>query len=134
MALQYADVTGDLFEIEAISDDAGAEGALPALLLRVHVQPGAGSSAVLGRRGGSLALRVAPPPNDPRATAAAKELIANFLELAEEQVELASGERGADKRFRIVGVDASVLRRQIDEEISRAAKGAGGARGGRGGR
>jgi uncharacterized protein (TIGR00251 family) len=134
MALQYADVTGDLFEIEALSADAQGESSLPALLLRVHVQPGAGSSAVLGRRGAALAVRVAPPPSDPRAAAAAKDLIKSFLELDDEQVELASGERGPEKRFRIVGVDEAVLRRQLDEELSRAAKGTGGARGGRGGR
>jgi uncharacterized protein YggU (UPF0235/DUF167 family) len=134
MALQYADVTGDLFEIETDSADEAAESTQPTLLLRIHVQPGAGSSAVLGRRGGALAVRVAPPPSDPRASAAAKALIATFLELPEERVELASGERGPEKRFRILGVDASVLRRQLDEELARAAKGAGGARGGRGGR
>ena len=127
-------MTGDLFDIEALSDDAGAESGSPTLVLRVHVQPGAGSSAVLGRRGGALALRVAPPPNDPRASTAAKSLIGSFLELEEEQIELVAGERAADKRFRILGVEASVLRRQLDEELARATKGSGSARGGRGGR
>jgi uncharacterized protein YggU (UPF0235/DUF167 family) len=134
MALQYADVTGDLFEIEAVSEDLAGKTALPALLLRVHLQPGAGSPAVLGRRGDALLCRVAPPPRDPRATTAAKALLVDLLQLSDEAVELVSGESGPDKRFRITGIEAAVLRRQLDDELGRLARGSAGARGGRTGR
>jgi uncharacterized protein YggU (UPF0235/DUF167 family) len=134
MALQYADVTGDLFDIEVQTDQAEADAGSPALLLRVHLQPGAGSPAVLGRRGASLALRVAPPPRDPRSTSAAIHLIASVLDLSEDQVQLASGDSGADKRLRITGIDPAVLRRQLDDEIARVGRGRPIARGGRSGR
>jgi hypothetical protein len=134
MALQYADVAADLFdpEVDARSDEPGSKA--PALILRVHVQPGAGPTAVLGRNGDALALRVAPPPSDPRSNEAVRSFLAELLSIPPESVELVSGEKGREKRFKTTGVEASVLRRRLDDEIDRSGRGRGGARGGRGGR
>ena|SRR5487761_1972941 len=131
MALQYADVTGDLFEIEPPSEDAEVDSSTPAVLLRVHLQPGAGASSILGRRGDSLAIRVAPPSSSPMATTAAMAFLSGLLDLDASAIELQGGERGPEKRFRISGVDPTALRRQLDEEISRAGRGGGSARGAR---
>jgi uncharacterized protein YggU (UPF0235/DUF167 family) len=57
-----------------------------------------------------------------------------MLSIPAESVELISGEKSREKRFRTKGIDAAVLRRQLDEEIERSARGRGSARGGRGGR
>jgi uncharacterized protein (TIGR00251 family) len=134
MALQYADVAADLFdpEVDAKSDEPGSE--VPALILRVHVQPGAGPTAVLGRNGDALALRVAPPPSDPRSNEAVRSFLAELLSISQESVELVSGEKGREKRFKTTGVEASVLRRQLDDAIDQSGRGRAGARGGRGGR
>jgi hypothetical protein len=134
MALQYADVATDLFDLDADSRSDETESEEPGLILRVHLQPGAGPTAVLGRHGDALALRVAPPPADPRANQAARSFLAELLSISLERVELVSGEKSREKRFRTTGVEAAVLRRQLDEEIERSARGRGSARAGRGGR
>jgi uncharacterized protein len=77
-----------------------------AVVLRVHVQPGAGRSAVVGRHGTSLKVRVAAPPVDGRANTAAVALIAETLGVKEGDVELVSGPRSRLKRFRVRGADA----------------------------
>ena len=94
-----------------------------AVVLRVHVQPGAGRSAVVGRHGTSLKVRVAPPPVDGRANVAAAALVATTLGVKERDVELVSGQRSRLKRFRVVGVDVddvdARLRRALAEADSR---------------
>jgi len=134
MALQYADVTGDLFDVEPPSEDAAAGASTPVVLLRVHLQPGAGASSVLGRRGDSLSVRVAPPSTSPMATTAAMAFLSGLLDLDVSAIELTSGDRGPEKCFRISGVEPVALRRQLDDEISRAGRGGGSARGARPGR
>ena len=127
-------MTDDLFEPEAPPSDEEAGASPPRLVLRVHLQPGAGASAVVGRNGSALALRVAPPPADPRAAVAAAHFLAELLSLAPDHVELVAATKGPTKRFRLIGVDADVLRRQLDEAIEQAARGRSGARGARGAR
>jgi uncharacterized protein (TIGR00251 family) len=94
-----------------------------AVVLRVHVQPGAGRSAVVGRHGTSLKVRVAAPPVDGRANAATAALIAAALGVKERDVELVSGERSRLKRFRVAGIEAddveSRLRQALVEADSR---------------
>jgi hypothetical protein len=127
-------VAADLFDLEADVQSDGQEAKAPGLILRVHLQPGAGPTAILGRQGDALVLRVAPPPADARANDAARSFLAELLSISPESVELVAGEKSREKRFRTTGVEASVLRRQLDDEIDRSARGRGGARGGRGGR
>ncbi len=124
----------DLFDVDAEARDDATTPAQPALILRVHLQPGAGPTVVLGRRGDALSLRVAPPPGDPRANEAARGFLAELLSIPPERVELVAGDKSREKRFRTTGVEAADLRRQLDEEIERSARGRGSARGGRGGR
>ncbi len=94
-----------------------------AVVLRVHVQPGAGRSAIVGRHGTSLKLRVAPPPVDGRANIAAAALLAETFGVKERDVELVSGERSRLKRFRVVGVEIddveARLRRALADADSR---------------
>ena len=61
------------------------------IVLRVHVQPGAGRSAVVGRHGDALKVRVAAPPVDGRANEATRALLAEALGLPEADVELTAG-------------------------------------------
>src|SRR5687768_7294312 len=68
--------------------DAGKDG----VVLRVHVQPGAGRSAVVGRHGDSLKVRIAAPPVGGRANEATLALLAEVLGLASADVELTGGE------------------------------------------
>ena len=86
--------------------------------LRVHVRPGAGRSAVVGRYGDALHVRVAAPPVGGRANQACRELLAEVLGVRD--VELVGGEKSADKRFEISGVDVGEFRRRLHEVIEEA--------------
>ncbi|HET9770373.1 MAG TPA: DUF167 domain-containing protein [Acidimicrobiia bacterium] len=76
------------------------------IVLRIHVQPGAGRSAVVGRHGDALKVRVAAPPVEGRANEATRALLADALGVAESDVELTAGQSSRSKRFRLKGLDA----------------------------
>jgi uncharacterized protein (TIGR00251 family) len=110
----------DLFEIEpsgAGDDDKQA------ILLRVHVQPGAGRTAVSGRYGDALKVRVAAPPEGGRANAASRSFLADLFGVPESQVELTSGPSSRSKRFRISGVEAQDVRRILEGALAEATGG-----------
>lgn len=103
------------------------------VLLRLHVQPGAGRTAVVGRHGDALKVRVAAPPQGGRANDACAALVAEVLGVQESAVELTSGAASRSKRFRIGGLDVDDLRRRLELALAQAASPTGGAgRGGRG--
>jgi uncharacterized protein (TIGR00251 family) len=101
----------DVDDLYSTEDDA--------VVLAVHVQPRAGRSAVLGRHGRALKLRVAAPPVDDRANAATVALLADEFGVPERDIELVAGERSRIKRFRLRHVDqdefATRLRRTVDD-------------------
>jgi hypothetical protein len=76
------------------------------IVLRIHVQPGAGRSAVVGRHGDALKVRVAAPPVEGRANDATRALLADAFGLPESDVEMTSGQSSRSKRFRLKGLDA----------------------------
>ncbi len=106
------------------------------IVLRVHVQPGAGRTEVVGRYGDALKVKVAAPPEGGRANQAVAQLLATTLGVAPSNVTLASGETSRSKRFRIGPVEVGVVRRLLAgaEDAPRAGGGArtGNARGGGG--
>ena len=73
----------DLFDISA--RDAGEEGTAT-IVLRVHAQPGAGRTAVVGRHGDSLKVRVAAPPQGGRANEALTRLLAETFGLRNDDI------------------------------------------------
>jgi uncharacterized protein (TIGR00251 family) len=116
-------VLEDLYEISGSGDP-------PDLLLRVHVQPGAGRTALTGRHGDALRVKVGAPPEGGRANAALVALLATTLGIAESRISIESGATSRAKRLRIVGLPAADLERLL--ELALAAPGGGNARGGRG--
>ncbi len=110
-------------EVSDLYDDS-PEG----IVLRVHVQPGAGRSAVVGRHGDALKVRVAAPPIEGRANEASRSLVAEALGVPESDVELISGESSRAKRFRLNGLDAEEgekrLRVALDEGKTADGRGA----------
>jgi len=84
-----------------------------AIVLHVHVQPGAGRSAVVGRHGESLKIRVAAPPVEGRANEAAATVLAEALEVPAADVELVSGARSRVKRFRVRNLTAEEAEVQL---------------------
>src|SRR4051794_26291166 len=108
MSFTIGGVVDDLFEVSG--DDA--------IVLRLHVQPGAGRTAVVGRHGDALKVRVAAPPEGGRANAAVLSLVATTLGVGEDQVSLTSGDASRSKRVKVSGVDVDEVRRLLSEASS----------------
>ncbi len=115
-------MSGELFELEARSVAGGPVD----VLLRLHVQPGAGRAAVMGRHGDALKVKVAAPPLQGRANTAVCELVGELFGVPVSRVELVSGQTHRDKRIRIREVDPAHVARVIDQEIERAGSSVGG--------
>ncbi|HVL06176.1 MAG TPA: DUF167 domain-containing protein [Acidimicrobiales bacterium] len=94
-----------------------------AVVLHVHVQPGAGRSAVVGRHGTALKVRVAAAPEGGRANEACAELLADTFGLQRAQVELVSGPSSRTKQFKLTGVDLDGFRGQLERAAAGATSG-----------
>jgi uncharacterized protein (TIGR00251 family) len=94
-----------------------------AVELRVHVQPRASRSAIVGWREESgqdelalpvLAVRLTAPPVEGAANRACRDFLAEVLGVKRVQVTLLSGERSREKRFRVEGISLEELRRRAN--------------------
>ena len=90
------------------------------VFVRVHVQTGAGRSALVGRHGDALKVRVAAAPVDGRANAAVAGLLAETLDVAPSTIAVVSGERSRIKRCRLSGLSLE----EAQERLERAVDGA----------
>jgi uncharacterized protein (TIGR00251 family) len=120
-------MTDDLFDIVGDAPASGSGSATttagdppvpPDLILRLHVHPGAGRTAVVGRHGDALKVKVAAPPADGRANAACVTLVADLLGIAATQVEIAGGAGSRSKRVRVRGVQGADMRRTLDAAMA----------------
>ena len=100
----------DLFRTEG--DDA--------VVLHVHVQPAAGRSAVVGRHGAALKVRVAAAPEGGRANEACADLLAETFGLKRAQVELVSGPSSRAKQFKLNGVEIDAFRTRLERAVAGA--------------
>jgi uncharacterized protein (TIGR00251 family) len=96
-----------------------------AVVLAVQVQPGAGRSALVGRHGDALKLRVAAPPVGDRANAAAAEIVAKIFDVPVAHVTLTSGQTSRLKRFRATGIDPELAVEQVERALADAVAPAG---------
>jgi uncharacterized protein (TIGR00251 family) len=116
----------ELFDVVAGPDDDDQG----EIVLRVHVQPGAGRTAVVGRHGDALKLRVGAPPAGGRANEAVATLLATTFGVPAATVRLTSGASSRAKRYRIGPLDLAEARRLLTEAVSAGTAGnAGGRRG-----
>jgi len=76
-------------------------------VLRVHVQPGARSTGVVGVHGDALKVRLAAPPHEGRANQALLTLLAERLGFERNGLAVVSGISARRKRVRFEGVDAA---------------------------
>jgi uncharacterized protein (TIGR00251 family) len=127
-------MVGDLFEIAArhATSDAGGDGAGDTpepetgdVVLHLHVQPGAGRSAVVGRHGDALKVRVAAPPTGGRANEQCGALLAETFGVKPAQVELAGGASSRAKRFRIRDVELHAFERRLEQLVQEGQAGPG---------
>ncbi|HEX7166927.1 MAG TPA: DUF167 domain-containing protein [Acidimicrobiales bacterium] len=90
------------------------------LVLRVHVQPGAGRTAVVGRHGDALKVKVAAPPEQGRANDACVALVAQIAGVKPAAVELVSGASSRSKRFKVTGLEPDELGAALDRALEDA--------------
>ncbi len=81
-----------------------------AIMLAVHVQPGAKRSEIAGLHGDALKIRLAAPAIDGRANAALLAFVAQRLGLAKSAVELRSGQTSRHKVLWVLGARADAVR------------------------
>jgi len=78
------------------------EGAAHALVLALHVQPGAGRTEVAGAHGDVLKIRLAAAPVEGKANAALLRYLAEAFGVPQRAVALLRGETSRKKTVRIV--------------------------------
>jgi uncharacterized protein (TIGR00251 family) len=74
-----------------------------ALLLVLHVQPGAKRSEVAGLHGEALKIRLAAPPIEGRANEALLRFVADSFRVPLRNVELKQGAQSRHKTVRVIG-------------------------------
>lgn len=79
------------------------------IVITVHVQPGAKTTAIAGRHGEALKIRLSAPPVDGKANAALIDFLARHLGLARSQVTLVTGAAGRHKLLRVAGCEEARL-------------------------
>ena len=70
-------------------------------LLKVHAQPKASRTAIVGIHGDSLKIAVQAPPVDSAANEALREKLAELFQLPRSRVLLRSGEKSRKKTFQL---------------------------------
>jgi uncharacterized protein (TIGR00251 family) len=83
-------------------------------VIRLHVQPGAGKTAVVGRHGDAVKVRVAAPPEGGRANDAVVALVAASFDVKLAAVTLLSGESSRAKRVQIEGIAEAEVERLLE--------------------
>ena len=90
------------------------------VIVRLHVQPGAGRTAVSGRYGDALKIRVAAPPEGGRANEACLALLASVLGVKAAQLELTAGASSRTKRVKVTGADPEDVRHRLADAVADA--------------
>ena len=83
------------------------------VVLPVYVQPGAHRSAVAGRHGEAVKVRVAEPPERGRANAAVARLVADELGVRAGAVDVVTGRTSRRKRVLVRGVEPAAVDRWL---------------------
>lgn len=86
-----------------------------AVVLTLHIQPGAKKTEIVGRHGEALKIRLAAPPVDGKANAALIAFIAAKVGAGRTAVELLSGETSRAKRVRIAGMTETAVRAALQQ-------------------
>ena len=82
-------------------------------VLRVHVRPGAGKSAVVGFHGDALCARVAARPVEGAANAELTATLARVLGVRAKDVRIVTGVHARDKGVEVAGLTGSEVRARI---------------------
>ena len=117
----YGPVPSDKSNIAGLFDVSGDD-----VVVHLHVQPGAGRTAVTGRHGNAVKVKVGAPPEGGRANDAVLALMAEVLGVPVASIALVGGATSREKRVRVTGVAPADVERRLELAL------AGNAGGGRG--
>jgi hypothetical protein len=78
-------------------------------IVQIRVIPRAGRTAIAGRRGEAVLVRLAAAPVDGAANDALIALLSDTLDVPRRQITIASGHRSRDKRVEIQGLDDAAI-------------------------
>jgi uncharacterized protein (TIGR00251 family) len=81
--------------------------------LRLHIQPGAKKTEVVGLHGEALKIRLAAPPVDGKANACLIAFLSDRLDVARAAISLLSGESSRAKRVHVTGVTDAETRARL---------------------
>jgi uncharacterized protein len=98
------------------------------IVLRVHVQPGAGRTAIQGRHGDALKISVAAPPQGGRANDAVAKLLAEVFGIKQDAVSVVGGATSRSKRLLLAGLDEEAVQEALELALDEAARRPGTAR------
>lgn len=87
------------------------------VVLRLHVQPGAGRAELIGRHGDALKVRVAAPPDRGRANEACRRLLAEVFEIKASAVVVVAGETSRTKRVALLGAEPEAVRAHLERAL-----------------
>lgn len=87
-------------------------------VIRVHVQPGANRTAVIGRHGDAIKVAVTAPADGGRANEAVLRLIAEVVGVRRSAVRLATGRTSRAKRVAVEGADPAEIVRAIGNAVA----------------
>ena len=76
----------------------------PAVMLTVHVQPGAKTTGIVGVYNNALKIRLTAPPVDGKANKVLIDYLAKCFSVPARNITLESGQQSRRKRLRIQGV------------------------------
>ncbi|MCF8149356.1 MAG: DUF167 family protein [Burkholderiaceae bacterium] len=85
-----------------------------AVTLRLHIQPGAKKTEVVGPHGAALKIRLAAPPVDGKANACLIGFLADQLGIGKAAISILSGDTSRAKRLRIMGAEAAAVRKRLE--------------------
>jgi uncharacterized protein len=91
--------------------------AATAMRLRIHLQPRAARTRLVGRHGDAIKVQVHAPPVDGAANAALIELLAEVLEVPRATVRILSGASSRDKVIEIESPDLVEARQRLEAAL-----------------
>jgi len=86
--------------------------------LTLHVQPNARRSAVVGRHGGALKLKIAAPAVDDKANWALIDFLHQWFKLPTSQISIRQGSHGRRKIVELARCDANTMKLLVRLEAS----------------
>jgi uncharacterized protein (TIGR00251 family) len=87
------------------------------VLIRLHVQPKASKSRIVGLHDGCLKMAVAAPPVDGKANKAVVKFLADFFGIPAREVTVKSGLQSRKKVVVVKALDATEIRHMLEKML-----------------